>query len=82
MITKEIVKAEIEKVRDDYLGVLYQIIKIFELPPTGSNLARNNGNLNWHDFIAKTYGCFANDPIERGDQGRYEIREEFNDLSA
>ncbi len=28
-------------------------------------------------FFEETYGCLAHDPIERGEQGEYEIREEI-----
>ncbi|MGB4978649.1 MAG: DUF2281 domain-containing protein [Anaerolineae bacterium] len=36
-VTRELLKSEIEKVRDDYLDMLYQIIRVFERPvmPTG-----------------------------------------------
>lgn len=32
---------------------------------------------SWEDFIHATYGILADDPIERGDQGEYEIRDEI-----
>jgi len=31
--------------------------------------------LSWQAFIEDTYGCLVDDPVERGDQGVYEIRE-------
>ena len=31
--------------------------------------------LEWHDFIDRTYGCLANNPIIRYPQGEYEERE-------
>ena len=31
----------------------------------------------WHEFIESTYGCLKDDPIDRGTQGMYEIREEM-----
>ncbi|MEH2299281.1 MAG: hypothetical protein V7K88_09620 [Nostoc sp.] len=31
--------------------------------------------LEWHEFIDKTYGCLADDPIIRHPQGEYEQRE-------
>ena len=34
MVTRELLKDEIEKVRDDYLDMLYQIIRVFEWPVT------------------------------------------------
>lgn len=83
MITRELVKAEVEKVQSNYLEVLYKIIKIFAAPPKEDNgkittsLAANDDKLGWHAFIAQTYGCFANNPIARGDQGVYEVREAF-----
>jgi len=81
MITRELVKAEVEKVQSDYLEVLYKIIKIFVVPSKEDNgkvatsLTAKDDKFDWHAFIAQTYGCLADDPIERGDQGRYEIRE-------
>ena len=32
-------------------------------------------DLEWHDFINRTYGCLADDPIIRYPQGEYEERE-------
>ena len=29
----------------------------------------------WQSFISETYGCFADDQIERGDQGYFEVRD-------
>ncbi len=31
----------------------------------------------WKHFVADTYGCMADAPIERGDQGSYERREDI-----
>lgn len=31
--------------------------------------------LNWEEFIQETYGCLKDDPIERGSQGEFELRE-------
>lgn len=83
MITKELVKAEVEKVKDDYLEVLYKIIKAFEPPPEigvsyrkpATRVAGKDEAFDWHAFIAQTYGSLANDPISRGEQGGYEVRE-------
>ncbi len=83
MITKELLKAEIDKVQDKYLEVLYKIIKALETPTekeaaarTGTmDTAKEAEELSWHDFIEETYGCLADAPIERGDQGEYEVRE-------
>ncbi|ACK67882.1 hypothetical protein PCC8801_3938 [Rippkaea orientalis PCC 8801] len=41
------------------------------------NLEEDMSQLEWHEFIEKTYGCLADDPIERYPQGEYPIREEL-----
>ena len=83
MITKEFLKTELDKVNDEYLEALYKVIKAFESNALIEDANRtkpkevtdDNMDMDWHDFIQLTYGCLANDPIERGDQGNYEIRE-------
>ena len=83
MITKERLKREIDHVQDQYLEVLYQIIQVFEYPlKTGSNLSTEGSGMfeqdatqEWLTFIEQTYGSLADDPIERVEQGAYEVRE-------
>ncbi len=77
MITREVVKAEIDKVQDDYLEVLYRIIQALMSPPDVVVVAPQGAaeTLGWRKFIQDTYGCLADDPIERGEQGQYEDRE-------
>ncbi len=75
MITKELLKAEIDKVENEYLELLYKIIKAFETSIKAEEITKSNMELNWQEFIDMTYGCFADAPIERGEQGEYEIRE-------
>ena len=75
MITRELLKAEIDKVQDSYLDVLYRIIKALgssEPPPMEPGEAQL---ASWSAFIEQTYGSFADAPLERGDQGHYEVRE-------
>lgn len=73
MITRHLLKREIDKVRDEHLTALYIIIKAFELPAGESifdaDAARPETGLNWERFIQETYGCLQDDPIERGSQG-------------
>lgn len=70
LITKELIKAEIERVEDKYLEPLYRIIKALErTAPTDTDKS------DWQQFIENTYGSTQNAPIERGSQGTYEIRE-------
>ena len=82
MITKELIKAEIDRVQDKYLEVLYKIIKALVSPidevtsqKTTTVITKKIEDLEWHNFIQETYGCLADAPIERGEQGQYEIRE-------
>ncbi|MFN8489700.1 MAG: hypothetical protein U0350_19100 [Caldilineaceae bacterium] len=80
MVTKELLKIEIDQVQDKYLEALYKIIEAF-LEATRVNntttVLDQTIDLPWQDFIEATYGCLADDPLERGDQGVYEIREAF-----
>lgn len=82
MITKELIKAEIDRVQDKYLEVLYKIVKAMVSPtdkvthPEATTIiSKKVEDLEWPNFIEETYGCLANAPIERGEQGQYEIRE-------
>lgn len=80
MVTKELVKAEIEKLNDDYILVLYKIIKALESLTSNDYLkgiSKKDKSLEWHQFINETYGCLSESPIERGIQGEFEVREEI-----
>jgi hypothetical protein len=72
MISRELLKAEIDKVKSEYLELLHGIIKLLE-----SDLSAGEAGTapDWHDFVANAYGCLADAPILRGEQGRYENRE-------
>jgi hypothetical protein len=72
VVTKELLKSEIEKVQDQYLMVLYRIIKALEEPSPKMTEAERSA---WKSFVAETYGSMAESPIERGPQGSFEIRE-------
>jgi len=78
MVTKELLKSQIDKVAEEYFVVLYKIIKAFKSSisdDTKKRFTKKDKIASWHQFIKETYGCLANDPIERGEQGEYEIRE-------
>ena len=75
MITRELVKAEIDKVQESYLEVLYRIIKALVNPRDVTTIPAPKITSDWEQFIEETNGCLANDPIERGEQGEYELRE-------
>jgi len=68
-VTRELLKEEIEKVRDDYLDMLYQIIRVFEWPvsttitPTGAHMPI---------VMKRPYGLCA---------GEFTVPADFNDPS-
>jgi hypothetical protein len=83
MISRKLLKTEIDKVRSEHLELLYGIIKLLEngtheggASPLAEAQATETGvPLDWHEFVANTYGCLSDAPISRGDQGHYESRE-------
>ena len=77
-VTRELVKSEIDRVQDFYLDILYQLIKLCEAPSNvkdGVGLSPDDAAADWHTFIQQTYGALSDDPIERPEQGSFEIRE-------
>lgn len=63
MMTKEQIKLEIDRVPEAYLDMLYQVIQVFEYSTLTHEPTPDE--VDWHTFIAETYGCLADDPIER-----------------
>lgn len=76
MINKEQIKAEIDNIKDEYLVILYRIIKALEIPAE-EQVKHFSKKSEWNEFIQETYGCLLDAPIERGDQEAYNIREEI-----
>ncbi len=75
MITKQLIQEEIERVPVEHLPVLYRIVlALEEEEPRARIPADRNG---WREFVAETYGCLANAPIERSREGGYEVREDL-----
>jgi hypothetical protein len=70
MIRRELLKAEIDKVKSEHLELLYGIIKLLE---NGSQAAEADTYLDGHRFVVSTYGCLADAPILRGEQGHHEM---------
>jgi hypothetical protein len=64
MITRELLKAEIDKVQDRYLELLYRIIKALVNPePSVVAMPQVDAQLSsWHSFIQQAYGSLADDP--------------------
>lgn len=83
MISRKLLKSEIDKVRSEHLELLYGIIKLLEngackdvtLGPSEARTAEGASPSDWHDFIAGTYGCCSDAPLSRGEQGHHESRE-------
>lgn len=73
MINRDVIKAEIDKVQDRYLDILYRVIRSFVNERDAS--AVPEAMASWEQFIDQTYGSLADDPISRGEQGQYEVRE-------
>jgi len=81
MLSSEKLKSEIDKIPKEYYGDILDILKSFKV--------KNNYNLKdsislkmsskskWSSFILETYGSLSDYPIERGEQGNYETREEI-----
>lgn len=63
MITKELLKEEIDKVPDEHLGVLYRIVRALEEDLEASVQPRMSEE-EWKAWIAETYGSTADHPIE------------------
>ncbi len=84
LVTRTLLKQEIDRVREEHLTALYNIMKVFEFPAgtlisdaedgTADTVAASDG-LNWEKFIQETYGCLKDDPIKRSSQGKFELRE-------
>ena len=80
IVIKDLAKSEIKNLNDDYVLVLYKIIKALESLTSNDlskKVSKKDKSLEWHQFIKETYGCLASDPIERGDQAGYKMREEI-----
>ena len=83
MLTRDLLKEKIDKVQEGHLAALYNIIKVFESPNETlvnisnieASISAKDENSDWNDFIEETYGCLRDDPVKRGDQGEYEVRE-------
>lgn len=60
MVTKELIKTEIDKVGDDNLQALYSIVKALEEPDEAKGAEED-----WHQFVASTYGSLSDAPIDQ-----------------
>ena len=76
MITKDLLKTEIDNVPEENLGVLLKIIKALEEPAHATE-STFESQAQWTAFIEETFGSTSDAPLERGEQGSYEVRESF-----
>ena len=72
MITRQLLKREIDKVRDEHLPALYNINKVFELPAgellaDATSIAAAETTMDWEKFIQETYGCLQDDHVWQGE---------------
>ena len=75
-ITKDMLKHEIDHIQDQYIDVLYMVIKAFEYPAIQKSSPHAPATeAQWHAFLDKWAGSCADAPLQRGDQGQYEERE-------
>jgi hypothetical protein len=71
VITKDLLKAEIDKVPEENLGVLYKIVKALE-EPREEDRSKPADVAEWKAWIAETYGSMADAPIELSPAGAQE----------
>ena len=77
MITRELIKNQIDLVQDKDLDQLLLFVNALAKAPTIKHriVPPAIPNKEWQILIDTTAGIFASDPIERGSQGNYEQRE-------
>jgi hypothetical protein len=84
MITRELLKKEIDNVRQEYMLPLYKIIKTFEYPGDINDVdsaldEEYRRKEDWNRFLEKYAGCLSDTPIQRGNQGKFESRGKLSD---
>ncbi|MCP4690592.1 MAG: hypothetical protein GY859_21240 [Desulfobacterales bacterium] len=75
IITKDVLKREIDSIEEEYIGILYDIIKAFKRPARHPRSTRPLTQDQWDDFLEEFAGSFADAPLNRGSQGVFEERE-------
>lgn len=80
-ITKEQIKSEIDKIRDENLAILYRVVLALEEPTRLRPVLadRAEAEISWRQFVDDMYGSMADAPIERGAQGTLETRLAFDE---
>lgn len=69
-------KHEIDHIQDQYIDVLYMVIKAFKYPAIRKVPAHSPATeAQWHAFLDRCAGSCADAPLQRGEQGQYEKRD-------
>jgi len=75
-ITKDMLKHEIDHIQDQYIDVLYMVVKAFEYPAIQKvPVHPPETEEQWYAFFDKYAGSCADVPLQRGEQGHYEKRD-------
>ena len=81
MTSREILKAKIDHVSEEHLGLLEEILKAFE---TAQIKKDSRGKpkwkleaAEWRAFLERFAGCMSDAPIQRSPQGEFEDRQEL-----
>lgn len=69
MTIRDQVKADLDRLDDEYLGIVQRMVESLERP------YHQEPGQAWDEFIASTFGSMADAPIERGEQGEFEARD-------
>lgn len=75
MVTRELIKNEIDQLHEHYLDIVYRFVRAL-IPRSTTKSAHNQGE-SWEEFLQNNYGIFSDDPLVREPQGTLEIREEL-----
>ncbi|MDM8531836.1 hypothetical protein QUF63_11745 [Anaerolineales bacterium HSG25] len=76
IVTKELLKSEIDKLPESYIDLLYRIVQAMLTPlERFTTQVQPQSAKSWADIVDETYGSLADNPIERAPQGEFEIRE-------
>ncbi len=70
MTIRDEVKAEIDRVDDEYLEIVRRMVESLERPRQVSQETPT-----WEDFVRSTFGSLADARIERGEQPALETRD-------
>ncbi|MCB1158403.1 MAG: hypothetical protein H7A25_22010 [Leptospiraceae bacterium] len=71
MLLREKIKEEIDKIQEEHLDLLFEVILAFEKVKTINTVKSSS----WDSWVEEMFGCFQQEPLQRYSQGQYEIRE-------